>query len=271
MPELPEVETIRAGIADYIVGRKVVDLVVRNSQLRVPISDELRTEFPGQILNAVDRRAKYLLFRTNTGTMLLHLGMSGSLRLLREIVPPGIHDHLDINFDGEITIRFNDPRRFGKILWITGDPLQQLPLCNLGPEPLDSEFTGNYLYQRSRGRRIAIKSLIMDQRIVSGIGNIYATEALFRAGIHPIRAVGSIDEGRYQQLIIAIRQVLTEAIAKGGTTLRDFHHADGQAGYFQFALQIYGRAGKDCPNCGHLIKEERHGQRNSFYCTHCQT
>ncbi|CAK0762505.1 DNA-formamidopyrimidine glycosylase [Gammaproteobacteria bacterium] len=270
MPELPEVETTRTGIAAHIVGREVAGVVVRTPRLRLPISEELITELPGKIVNAVERRAKYLLLRTVAGTVILHLGMSGSLRLLTEPIPPGTHDHLDILFRDGPTLRFNDPRRFGLALWVRGNPFEHPSLCNLGPEPLEAEFDGDYLYHRSQGRIVAVKAFLMDQHIVVGVGNIYASESLFLAGIHPAHPAGTISRARYVRLAKAVREVLTAAIAQGGTTLRDFHGSDGHPGYFQFALHVYGRDGAPCSRCSRPIRSERLGQRNTFYCAHCQ-
>ncbi|CAK0756879.1 DNA-formamidopyrimidine glycosylase [Gammaproteobacteria bacterium] len=270
MPELPEVETTRAGIAACVVGREVTGVVVRTMRLRLPVPMTLTTELPGQVVETVERRAKYLLLRAGAGTVILHLGMSGSLRLLTESVPPGPHDHLDITFRDGSVLRLNDPRRFGLALWVYGDPLDHPLLRKLGPEPLEKEFDGDYLYQRSRGRVVAIKTFLMDQRIVVGVGNIYAAESLFLAGIHPILPAGTVSQPRYVRLVSAVREILAAAIAQGGTTLRDFHDVAGRPGYFQRALCVYGRAGAPCPRCGRAILSERQGQRSTFYCAHCQ-
>lgn len=270
MPELPEVETTRSGIASYIVGKRVREVNIRTAQLRLPISIELANELPGQIINAVERRAKYLLLRANTGTAILHLGMTGNLRWLTAPTEPGRHDHLDIVFHDASLLRFHDPRRFGLALWTRDPPLDHPVLCTLGPEPLGEEFDGEYLYRRARGRSVALKSFLMDQHIVVGVGNIYASEALFLAGIHPAHPAQNVAQERYTRLAAIIRQLLTAAIAQGGTTFRDFHDATGRPGYFQRALCVYGRAGDPCPKCGQPIRVTRHGQRSTFYCAQCQ-
>jgi formamidopyrimidine-DNA glycosylase len=249
MPELPEVETIRRGIAPFIVGHRVRNVVLRTPMLRWPISPDLADELTGRTIEAVERRGKYLLLRTEAGTLLIHLGMSGFLRVLDSPLVPGKHDHVDIEFDGNLCLRLNDTRRFGALLWVEDDPLGHPLLAELGPEPLSGEFTGDYLHTHSRGRRIAVKSFRMDHRVVVGVGNIYASESLFRAGIDPRKPVGGISLARYQRLTEAVRQVLEEAIAAGGTTLRDFSDQNGRPGYFALQLQVYGREGEPCPKC----------------------
>ncbi len=217
----------------------------------------------------MQRRAKYLLFQFETGNLILHLGMSGSLRVIPTVLPPRAHDHLDLVFD-EHCLRFRDPRRFGLLDW-TDRPLENHPLLKqLGPEPFDDLFTGDWLRQRAQGRRLAVKPFIMDQKIVVGVGNIYANEALFRAGIHPGRAAGKISLARYRQLADAIREVLTQAIAAGGTTLKDFTRSDGRPGYFSQSLAVYGRRGQPCLRCGTPIRQQRQGQRSTWYCPRCQ-
>jgi formamidopyrimidine-DNA glycosylase len=270
MPELPEVETIRRGIAPFVVGRQVRGLVLRTTKLRWPVSAELADQLVGQTVRAVERRGKYLLLRFGRGTLLIHLGMSGYLRVLETPVPPGKHDHADIEFSGGVCLRLNDTRRFGVLLWLEGDPLQHPLLVELGPEPLSAAFDGDYLFRRSRNRRLAVKPFLMDHRVVVGIGNIYASEALFRAGIHPQRPAGRISAERYRNLAGAVREVLKEAIAAGGTTLRDFSDQNGRPGYFALQLQVYGREGEPCPNCGRPIEKITLGQRSSYYCSHCQ-
>jgi formamidopyrimidine-DNA glycosylase len=270
MPELPEVETTRVGVSAHVVGQEVAAVVVRTPRLRLPVPPELAVELPGQVVEAVERRAKYLLLRTAAGTVILHLGMSGSLRLLIAPRPPGPHDHLDIAFREGSLLRLNDPRRFGLALWTRDNPLDHPCLRDLGPEPLGEDFDGAYLYHRSRGRRVSVKAFLMDQHIVVGVGNIYAAESLFRAGIHPARRAGVVSRARYVRLAVAVREILTAAIAQGGTTLRDFHDATGRPGYFQLALHVYGRSGAPCPRCGRPICGERQGQRSTFYCPHCQ-
>lgn len=270
MPELPEVETTRRGIAPYLEGRRIARIVVRNARLRHPVSPQLAREARGQILQVVDRRGKYLLLRCPAGTIIIHLGMSGSLRVLPGDVPVERHDHLDIVLSGGHVLRLRDPRRFGSVIWTRQDPQEHALLRGLGPEPLSDEFGGDYLYHRSRGRRLAIKQFIMDHHIVTGVGNIYASEALFLAGIHPARASGRISQERYERLAEGVKQVLAQAIAQGGTTLRDFYNGEGKPGYFQRQLKVYGRAGQPCATCGQPVAQIRQGQRSSFYCPACQ-
>ncbi|APG27099.1 DNA-formamidopyrimidine glycosylase [Syntrophotalea acetylenivorans] len=270
MPELPEVETIRCGIEPFIKGRQVSRVVVRTPRLRWPIPVDLASQMCGRTVQDVERRAKYLLLRTEAGTLLIHLGMSGYLRVLEQPQAPGKHDHADIEFSGGICLRLNDVRRFGALLWLDGDPAQHPLLAGLGPEPLSEELTGDYLYQRSRGRRLAVKPFIMDSKVVVGVGNIYASEALFRAGIDPARAAGRISLVRYRRLAEAIRQVLREAITAGGTTLRDFSDQDGRPGYFAQQLQVYGRGGEPCSVCGQAIVKIQLGQRSTYFCRQCQ-
>ena len=271
MPELPEVETTRRGIAPHLLGKCLQRLDVRQSSLRWPVSPELESCVVGKRLSAVDRRGKYLLFCFDTGCMLVHLGMSGSLRIVQRREDPRFHDHVDLDFGPDLVLRFHDPRRFGAILW-AGDNWQQHPLlAHLGPEPLLESFTAEYLFGRSRGRRQAVKAFIMDSRIVVGVGNIYANEALFKAGIRPSRAAGAISRQRYARLVDEIRSTLAEAIEQGGTTLRDFVGGDGSPGYFQQQLLVYGRGGEACRVCQRQLRESRLGQRSTVYCSKCQT
>jgi formamidopyrimidine-DNA glycosylase len=274
MPELPEVETTRRGIAPWLEGRRIAEIRVHNPRLRWPVDTALAQKVPGALVEAVDRRAKYLLLRTDRGTGLLHLGMSGSLRVLppgdARIGRPGTHDCVDILARDGTVVRFHDPRRFGSLHWTEADPATHPLLADLGPEPLGPGFTGGYLAQRSRGRKVAIKSHIMNARIVVGVGNIYASEALFRAGVHPGRAAGRIATSRFDTLAEAIRAVLSEAIRAGGTTLRDFHGGDGQPGYFTRQLRVYDRAGLPCLDCGTPIRQVVTGQRSTYYCPRCQ-
>jgi len=273
MPELPEVETTRRGIAPHLLG-KTIDLVeVRQRRLRweVPALESL---LPGRQVRQVQRRAKYLLLecaddRQATGTLLIHLGMSGSLRVLPADTPPQAHDHCDLVF-AEQCLRLRDPRRFGALLWTEGPPQQHPLLRHLGPEPLSSAFDTDYLLQQARRRRIPIKQLLMDGKVVVGVGNIYASEALFLAGIHPRRACNRIGRERIGQLVGNVKEVLRRAIELGGTTLRDFQHQDGKPGYFRIELQVYGREGEPCPACGTTIKSIQLGQRTSSYCPRCQ-
>ena len=269
MPELPEVETTRRGVEPYCVGRVVTRVLVREPRLRWPVPDQLAALLAGQAIEAVERRAKYLLFRTQAGSLLVHLGMSGSLRLVDFDAPPGRHDHIDVLLDDGACLRYHDPRRFGCFLWLAAGEIHPL-LAHLGPEPLSSEFDGQVLYQRSRGRKCPIKNFIMDGKVVVGVGNIYANEALFISGIRPDRAAGRVSAARYQRLAENIKRVLTFAIEQGGTTLRDFVGGDGRPGYFAQRLLVYGRAGQSCKRCEATLREVRLGQRSSVYCATCQ-
>ena len=274
MPELPEVETTRRGILPHVKGRRVVAVTLRQRRLRWPVSREVKATLPGQRIEGVSRRGKYLLLHCKAGALMIHLGMSGSLRLLRvnkeKGTAAGKHDHLDILFDNRQLLRFHDPRRFGSLLWVDGPDLSHPLLDSLGPEPLGDDFSGDYLFARSRGRRAAVKTFIMDSRIVVGVGNIYANEALYLAGIHPGREAGRVSRQRYQRLGATVREVLGRAIDAGGTTLRDFIGSDGRPGYFSQSLYVYGRAGLPCAVCGRALKEMRLGQRATVYCSKCQ-
>jgi formamidopyrimidine-DNA glycosylase len=270
MPELPEVETTRRGIAPWLEGQRIARLITRVPALRWPIPAALPEYLAGAEVRAVQRRAKYLLLCTDRGTALLHLGMSGSLRVLHDPPPPGRHDHFDLVTAAGVVIRFNDPRRFGALLWTETDPATHPLLAPLGPEPLGTGFDTAWLLAHCRGRKVAIKPHIMNARIVVGVGNIYASEALFRAGIHPARAAGRLGEKRLASLVTAIREVLSDAIHEGGTTLRDFHHGTGQPGYFGQRLRVYDRAGRPCVVCATPVKQQVLGQRSSYYCPRCQ-
>lgn len=270
MPELPEVETTRRGISPFLVGQTVQTVTIRQRQLRWPIPAELDNALPGQIITAVNRRAKYVLLQTAAGTALVHLGMSGSLRIMDCDTAWKKHDHVSIELNNGRCLRLHDPRRFGALLW-TSAPVEQHPLLQkLGPEPLGNNFNGPYLYELSRQRRTPVKLFIMDGTVVVGAGNIYASEALFMAGIDPRRAAGRISLARYEKLATAIRQVLQEAIAQGGTTLRDFVGGQGEPGYFKQYLRVYDRQGEPCRACQTPIRQIRLGQRSSYYCPHCQ-
>jgi formamidopyrimidine-DNA glycosylase len=269
MPELPEVETTRRGISPHITGRTVSGIIIRNPNLRWPVSRRLASELTGQTITAVERRAKYLLLRTDRGTALIHLGMSGSLRIVNPNTPPGKHDHVDILFD-DLALRFTDPRRFGSLHWTRRPHEQHRLLRDLGPEPLGPAFSGDYLYRASRGRKVAVKQFIMDSHVVVGVGNIYANEALHMAGLNPRRAAGRIGRQKYLLLAEVIREVLSDAIAEGGTTLRDFVNGNGEPGYFRLQLNVYGKAGEPCISCRARIREIRQGQRATFYCPVCQ-
>ena len=270
MPELPEVETTKKGIAPYVVGETVKDIIVRQRQLRWPIPATLKRSFKDQLIRKLRRRAKYLLFYTDNGCMILHLGMSGSLRVINDNTPHEKHDHVDIVFESGYLLRFRDPRKFGSIHWTKDDPLDHKLINHLGPEPLSEEFNTDYLYDRSRKRSQAIKTFIMDSRIVVGVGNIYASEALFRAGIKPTQKTGKVSKARYEKLVNEIKNVLSESIEKGGTTLRDFLNGDGKPGYFSQELNVYNREGEPCNKCKKKIKMIRLGQRSTFYCSNCQ-
>lgn len=269
MPELPEVETTRRGITPHVVGKRVIAAVLRRPNLRWPIPAEIQHQLVGQRIESVERRAKYLLMHTQMGSALLHLGMSGSLRVLPAGTAAGTHDHVDLLLDSSKLLRFNDPRRFGCLLWQPPGETHEL-LAQLGPEPLGDAFDGDYLFLLSRGRSAPIKTFLMDQRIVVGVGNIYVAEALFEAGIRPSRAAGRISRERYRAIAIAIRRILSYAIERGGTTLRDFLKPDGEPGYFEQELFVYGRNGEPCKVCGSLIKATRTQQRSSFHCPRCQ-
>jgi len=270
MPELPEVETTRRGIAPHLVGHRVTAVLVRERRLRWPVSPRLARELPGQVIRAVERRAKYLLLRTDAGTLILHLGMSGSLRLLPADAPAQKHEHLDLVLDSGRALRLTDPRRFGAALWCTGDPSLHTLLRGLGPEPLSDDFDGDYLFARAARRKGPVKQFIMDGKVVVGVGNIYASESLFLAGIHPERAAGRISRERYARLAQSIKEVLRASIRAGGTTLRDFVGGDGQPGYFAQQLRVYGRTGEPCPKCATPIRQIVTGQRSTYYCPHCQ-
>ena len=270
MPELPEVETTRRGIAPLLSGHRVTSVAIREARLRWPISQALARELPGQLVHGVSRRAKFLLIESPVGHLILHLGMSGSLRVVARDLPPEKHDHLDVVMDDGRCLRLRDPRRFGAALWTTHDPLDHPLLKHLGPEPLEDDFNAEWLYQHARRRRVAVKSFLMNSRVVAGVGNIYASEALFLAGIHPGRSAGRISLKRYQRLVDAVREVLAKAIAAGGTTLRDFVDSDGNPGYFSQKLRVYGRQAEACERCGSAVRIKVIGQRSTYYCPRCQ-
>lgn len=269
MPELPEVETTRRGLAPHLEGRRITGVVLRRPDLRWPIPPEVARELPGQPVLAIHRRAKYLLLETAPGSALLHLGMSGVLRVLPAATPVQAHDHVDLALDSGRVLRFTDPRRFGCLLWQPAGEQHAL-LRNLGPEPLTEAFDGDYLFERSRGRKAPVKAFLMDQAVVVGVGNIYAAEALFRAGIAPGRAAGAISRERYGRLAEAVKTILAHAIRRGGTTLRDFLNADGAPGYFEQELFVYGREGEPCRVCGRRIRDGRMGNRATAWCGGCQ-
>lgn len=270
MPELPEVETTRRGIEPVVRGQSVRAVHIRDARLRYGVPLQLATELPGRRIDAVHRRGKYLLLQAGEATLIIHLGMSGNLRLVPVETPIGKHDHVDVCLTNGYCLRLHDPRRFGCMMWIQTPPEQHPLLRNLGPEPLSEEFSGAYLWARSRGRKVPVKQFIMDNRIVVGVGNIYANEALFEAGIYPLRAAGRVSAVRYDSLVQAIKHVLQKAIAAGGTTLRDFVNGAGAPGYFQQQLQVYGRVGEKCARCDGLVTHVQTGQRATYFCAHCQ-
>lgn len=279
MPELPEVETTRRGLAPHLEGRRVLGVTLRRPDLRWPIPREIETLLPSQTILSIRRRAKYLLMDTAAGSALWHLGMSGSMRVLPAETPVQAHDHVDVVIEGKgkaaaKVLRFNDPRRFGSLLWQPAGETHAL-LRDLGPEPLSDDaggvaFSGSYLFERSRGRKVPVKAFLMDQKIVVGVGNIYAAEALFAAGVSPLRAAGKVSRERYDAIAQAVRDILGYAIARGGTTLRDFLSPDGAPGYFEQELSAYGRGGAPCPRCGRPLKQAMLAQRATVWCGHCQ-
>lgn len=269
MPELPEVETTRRGIAPHCEGQTITRIQVRNGNLRWPVPGDIGTQMEGQVIRTVDRRAKYLFLNLDRGTAIIHLGMSGSLRIITDNTPAQTHDHIDLLLHSGVILRFNDPRRFGCWLWT--DAAETHPLiASLGPEPLSPEFSGRMLFRLSRSKNTPVKSFIMDSHVVVGVGNIYANEALFKAGIHPRRKAGRISLDRYNRLAEAIKEILSAAILMGGTTLRDFVNSDGKPGYFAQSLLVYGRAGEPCPECEIPLKEIRLSGRSTVYCSRCQ-
>ena len=270
MPELPEVETVRRGLSRHLQGHSIISAAVRLSRLRYPIPAALPELVAGRPIVSIDRRAKYLLMDLAGGVLLIHLGMSGSLRIVSAAAPIGRHDHIDFQLSDERLLRFADPRRFGAVLWLTGDPSEHPLLKRLGPEPLGSKFDGNYLYRRSRGRKLPIKQFLMDSQIVAGIGNIYANEILYVAGVHPLRPAGQLSAKRYQRLAEAVGNVLNRAIEKGGTTLKDFVNDAGRPGYFQIELFVYGRSSQMCRKCARPLVSIRQAQRQTVYCRSCQ-
>ena len=269
MPELPEVETSRRGIVPWVENQAVTEVVVRDRRLRWPVSEEVDRNLEGQTIDSIRRRAKYLLFETGAGTMMMHLGMSGSVRIIEADEPPMKHDHVDIRLASGKALRFRDPRRFGSLIWAI-NPQEHVLIRNLGPEPLSDEFSGDYLRRQAVGRKVSIKQFIMNAHIVVGVGNIYASEALFGSGIHPKRRAGRVSAERMHELANAIKSVLERAIEAGGTTLRDFHGGDGEPGYFRQQLDVYDREGLPCRRCETPISAIVLGQRSTYYCKSCQ-
>lgn len=284
MPELPEVETTRLGLLPHVQGQRIVRVTVRERRLRWPIPTNFTDLLEGTTVSNIIRRGKYLLWDCerdsiamnnkpggmDSGFMLSHLGMSGTLRVLSSATPVAKHDHVDIEFANKVLIRFNDPRRFGAMLWIAGRDMVHPLLDVLGPEPLSDAFTAQHLFKASRGRSVSIKEFIMNGHVVVGMGNIYAAESLFRAGIHPQRAAGKTSLLRYEKLVDAIRETLQDALRAGGTTLRDYVKTDGEQGYFQLDAAVYGRNGEACRICGTPIRLMVQGQRSTYFCPRCQ-
>lgn len=269
MPELPEVETTRRGIHAHLCGQTIRAVTVRHHGLRFAIADDFARTLKNQIVHDIKRRGKYLLFELDKGSVIAHLGMSGSFRVLTEMQAPRPHDHVDWQMSNGVILRYHDPRRFGCMLY-SHDPMQHELIRVLGPEPLCDDFDGAFLFARSRGKKAPVKNFIMDSHVVVGVGNIYAAESLFRAGIHPLRAAGRVSAARYDLLAAAIKSILAYAIERGGTTLRDFVNSAGEPGYFAQELLVYGRAGEKCLHCASKLKEARLQQRTSVYCPQCQ-
>jgi formamidopyrimidine-DNA glycosylase len=270
VPELPEVESTRRGLLPHVEGQTIRDAIVRNHAMRWPIPRNLARTLRGCDIRTIERRGKYLLFDCGRGWMIIHLGMSGSLQLLAETKPPEKHDHFDLVLESGNVVRLTDPRRFGAVLWTPQDPAQHPLLTRLAPEPLGDEFNAEWLYKASRGRRVAIKNFIMDSHVVTGVGNIYASESLFDARINPRAAAGRISRARCEALVRTIRQTLTQAIEAGGSSLRNYVGAGGLPGGFQNLHKVYGREGEPCISCATAIRMIRQGQRATFYCPKCQ-
>lgn len=272
MPELPEVETTRRGIEPHIYKQTVTDVVVRNNNLRWPVPSNLPQLMQGQCVTGVHRRGKYLLLSMGLdNTVIIHLGMSGSIRVVDALTLVNKHDHVDICFSNGKILRYTDPRRFGCMLWHEGDLSEHKLLAKLGPEPLSDQFDGEYLFAFSRRRKTPVKTFVMNSAVVVGVGNIYANEALFFAGIHPNRETGRISRHRYYLLVEEIKKVLEKAIKQGGTTLKDFVGSDGKPGYFKQQLHVYGRGGEPCVGCGGRLTEIRLAQRSTVFCKRCQS
>lgn len=269
MPELPEIEVCRQGIEPHVLNQNVSDVVVRNAKMRWPITPSI-SEICGEKILRVNRRAKYLLLETSKGILMLHLGMSGTIRVIDKNAQITKHDHFDLVLENGLALRLNDPRRFGSVLWVTEDIHEHPLIQKLGPEPLLPDFSDYYLYKKSRNKTVAIKTFLMNNHVVVGVGNIYANEALFQAGILPTAKAGAISKKRYHCLTDIIKQVLSAAIEQGGTTLKDFTQADGRPGYFAQSLFVYGRAGQACLTCQNILLEIRQSNRSSVYCPTCQ-
>jgi formamidopyrimidine-DNA glycosylase len=270
MPELPEVETVCRGVAPHIIGRTIQKVIVRQPSLRWPVPATLGDSLTGAVIQSVNRRAKYLLIATDKGTLIIHLGMSGSLRIVDSQQAIKTHDHIDFVFGKDVILRYNDPRRFGAVLWTTEPIAAHKLLKDLGPEPLLADFTGGHLHTLANNRKVPVKSFIMDSHVVVGVGNIYANEALFMAGLHPLKHAGQITLAEYDKLAACIRTALYNAIQQGGTTLRDFVNEAGKPGYFQQQLRVYGRTGLPCVQCQETLLEVRLSNRSTVFCSHCQ-
>ena len=270
MPELPEVETTRRGLEPHVTGQTILRLTVHDHRLRWPVDARLPELLAGQRVESVDRRAKYLLLRLTRGTVLWHLGMSGSLRIVPSNLPVASHDHIDLALASGQTVRFNDPRRFGSVLYVTGDPQRHKLLAKLAPEPFDAAFDAQYLWHKSRRRKVSVKQLIMNGQVVTGVGNIYASEVLFQSGIRPRRQSRSLKREEAARLVAAIRKVLRQAIRVGGTTLRDYVDPEGNPGYFRQKLFVYERDEEPCRHCATFIRTFTQGQRSTYYCPTCQ-
>jgi len=270
VPELPEVETTRRGLAPHLVDQRIRGVVVRDRRLRLPVPRNLEKNIAGATIENVERRGKYLLIDCGRGTLIVHLGMSGRLWLVEQSAAVTKHDHFDLVLENRRIVRLRDPRRFGLVLWQPSNAREHPLLASIGPEPLSKDFSGEWLYTVTRNRSAAIKNVLMDSRVVAGVGNIYASEALFRARINPKLPANRIGRSRYDVLAEKIRETLEAAIAAGGSTLRDYVGGDGQAGYFQDEHLVYGRGGEPCRVCGTPIRELRQGQRSTFYCPLCQ-
>ncbi|MCM2129643.1 bifunctional DNA-formamidopyrimidine glycosylase/DNA-(apurinic or apyrimidinic site) lyase [Larsenimonas rhizosphaerae] len=269
MPELPEVETTRRGILPYVEGFEINEVRVRFPTLRIPVPDGLENRLVGRTVTAITRRAKYLCIEVESVRVLWHLGMSGSLRLVAPGTLPRKHDHIDWVMSSGWVLRYHDPRRFG-LIDLVDDWDRDPRLARLGPEPLDDGFTAQVLFDRSRGKRVAVKNFIMDNAVVVGVGNIYANEALFMSRVDPRRPAGELELAECQVLCAAIRQVLAASIEQGGTTLRDFVSGTGEPGYFAQRLYVYGRRGETCRECGTLLEGVVIGQRATVFCPTCQ-
>lgn len=270
MPELPEVETTRLAIAPQMIGQTIINVTLRAAKLRLPLSPELPVQLRGKRINSISRRGKYLLFGCTGGTLLLHLGMTGHLRLVDSGTPPGKHDHVELHLGNGRSLRFHDPRKFGTLLWLIDDPYKHPLLAELGPEPLSDDFTADYLYKITQRRSVAIKTLIMNSKIVVGVGNIYANEALYLARISPLQASGTLTEEQVERLTEAIKRQLETAIASGGTTLHEYLQQSDNPEYFPLQLNVYGRGGKPCNGCGGVLREDRLGGRSTVWCPVCQ-